>query len=476
MRAESPHQYTEPLLDYIPRVTPRWVRPDWMAPYAALIELALREPIRCVVAAPPQHAKTETTIHGLVRSFRVKPKGRSAYATYNAKRCASVERKARAVAARDGLGVEFRQGDWYDPNTGGAIIWASRNGGLTGEPVDTLLVIDDIIKDRKEANSETIRDECVAWFDDVADPRCHPSASIIVMGTRWHPDDLSGVLIKRGWDYLNLKAIADGPVDEYGHVVDDPLHRRPGEVLCEDRKTLAELERKRHENIYSFASLYQGEPRPKGGTVFLEPTYYRISELPKEGYRVGYGVDLAYTEKTRADWSVCLEGWFVPSKVKGERGKLYLVGLDRKQVDPTSFVLTLVARRNRRRGRMRWYLSGTEKGGASFIKQKITDFEAKPASVDKLIRSTPAQEAWNGADILVPYYDEDEPDDAREWRRLTGDVPEWAHDFAERVTRFTGLPGGVDDDVDALAALWDLMASGAIAGKRHRPAGGSAWS
>src|SRR5690606_15966163 len=127
-----------------------------------------------------QHGKSESVIHGLNWALRVKPYGRSAYATYNSTRSGKVETKARAIAERDGLGLKFRQDAWVDPGTGGGIVWTSRKGSLTGDPIDTLLVIDDVLKDRKEANSGSIREECIEFFDDVAEPRCHPSASIIV--------------------------------------------------------------------------------------------------------------------------------------------------------------------------------------------------------------------------------------------------------------------------------------------------------
>ena len=54
---------------------------------------------------------------------------------------------------------------------------------------------------------------------------------------------------------------------------------------------LEHLREVRQANPSKFASLYQGEPRTRDGTLFRAPTYY--SELPSS-YRVGYGVDLAY--------------------------------------------------------------------------------------------------------------------------------------------------------------------------------------
>lgn len=439
----------------------------WLGPYVELLEEALRHPIRAVVAAPPQHGKTVTTTHALVRAFRVKPGGRSAYATYNAKRSARVERTARVVAERDGLDVQFRQDDWFNPKTNGSVIWASRSGGLTGDPVDTLLVVDDILKDRQEANSALVRQECIDWFDDVAEPRCHPTASIIVMATRWHPDDLSGLLIKRGWKYINLKALADGETDAEGRVVADPLRRFPGEPLCAERQPKDALEQKRKTNIYSFASLYQGEPRPRGGTLFSDPNTY--TQEPAE-FVAGYGIDLAYTAKTSADYSVCIEGWF--TNQSGEDGrpnpKLYIVDVQRKQVEAKSFILTLAAKTSARRGPMLWYVGGTEKTIAEFIRARVKSLAWRPATVDKFQRAQPASEAWNDGRILIPgrpILADGTPDD--EWQE-----PEWLAVFLDEVMNFTGVNDAHDDQVDALSALWDLFTK--FAPKRQRdPMSGS---
>lgn len=431
---------TEPLLSYIPRVSPKLKSPIWLRPYVELLELAMREPIRAVVAAPPQCGKTETTTHALVRAFRTNPGGRSAYATYGALRTHRVEGRTRLIAERDGLQLEFRQSDWLDRSNGGSLLWTSRGGGFTGDPVDTLLVIDDLLKDRQEAESPTIRRRCDEWFDEVAEPRCHKGASILVMMTRWHPADLPGVLIARGWQYINLKALADGGVGDDGRVVDDPLRRRPGESINEDMMPAASLEAKRRTNIYSFASLYQGEPRPRGGVVFGEATYY--DELPKQ-YRVGYGVDLAYTAKTSADFSVCVEGRMVTGPDKDEDGKpinrLFITDVRRAQVDAPSFTLVLHSRWRTARGPMRWYCATSEKGAGQFVEQKIPGFQIRIATADKFVRATPVAAAWNAGRVLVPR-----------------EAP-WLDDFLGEVLGFVGNKDPHDDQVDALAALWDVL-------------------
>lgn len=413
-------------------MTPRWKRPDWLAPYVTVLERAVSEPIRVVVAAPPQHGKTETTLHALIWALRKAPGRRNAYATYAQERAERQSDKARLIAQRDHIAFQWRKEFWIDPATEGSILWTSRGGPFTGEPVDGLLLIDDALKDRREAESATTRRQVLDWFDDVAEPRCHPGASIVVLATRWHANDLSGELIKRGWPYINLKALAEGPTDEAGRVTTDPLRRLLGEPLCAERKPRDALELKRRENAYSFASLYQGEPRPREGTVFSEPTYY--DELPDKGYRVAYGVDFAYSAKKKSDWSVVvrlLETSGIDST--GKTAKFfYVADVVRHQVDAPSFLLTLKARHSEMPGKMCWIASGTERGTAQFVQQKIP-LTIKTASEDKFQRALPVSELWNAGRIMVPK------------------EALWLDTFLDEVLSFTGVSDEHDDQVDALA-------------------------
>jgi predicted phage terminase large subunit-like protein len=445
IRAKRPASYTERLIDFIPRVTRGFERPDPFAAYLEEIERASREPIRCAFAAPPQHGKSECSIHGLVWTLIKTPGRRHAYATYQQMRARRVANKARLVAERAGLQVGGTQDYWILPD-GGTVIWTSVGGALTGEPIDGLLLIDDPFKDRREADSEVIRQHRSDWYDDVADTRLHKTASVLEMATRWHPGDLTGYLIaNHGFPYLNLKAIADG---------DCPAgdNRQPGEALWESRKSLADLELKRTRNPFSFASLYQGEPRPRGGKVFNEPARYDPESLPARGYRVAYGVDLAYTSKTSADWSVCIELW-------EHEGYVYVVGLDRHQVDAPSFTLTLKAAHANRRAGFFWYASGTEKGSAQFIQNKGIPLNVlDPEGRDKYTRAIACAEAWNAGKVLVPDADDD-----------------WVHTFVDEVCNFTGIKDANDDQVDALVAGFDGLPQTTVITPTSGPSGGGRW-
>jgi predicted phage terminase large subunit-like protein len=329
--------------------------------------------------------------------------------------------------------------------------FSSIDGSLTGYTIDGVCVVDDFIKSRKEARSKAKREAGVDWWKSVARTRRHPGTSYIVMGTRWPGGDLTEHLItKEGFEYIRLAAIAnpsnDNDIAPDGTVISDPLRRKEGESLwCRKPPDFFKEDRA---HLFWWSSMYQGEPRPEGGRVFAEPSsfneegepigpgYYR--GLPVSGYRVAFGVDLACTAKTRADWSICVEGWAVGDQI-------YIVDVQRKQVEAPSFTLTLLAKKTQRPGApFRFYGSGTEKAAAQFIRAKIgSGFKFMNASADKLVRAIPASAAWNAGRILIP-------DTAHV-------AAPWLEDFLSVVCNFTGTPGEPDDDVDALAALHDQL-------------------
>lgn len=143
----------------------------------------------------------------------------------------------------------------------------SVGGSLTGRGAD-LLIIDDPIKSQ-DAESEVVRERCNEWFDKTAMSRQQRlgRSQVIVVMQRLHANDLSGVLLERGWPSLILPAIAT----ERQRV---PLGggkyhtRRPGDLLQPNRVNLEGYERLKRENgSRMFAAQYQQDPTPPGGNL-----------------------------------------------------------------------------------------------------------------------------------------------------------------------------------------------------------------
>jgi hypothetical protein len=154
---------------------------------------------------------------------------------------------------------------WTTTN-GGNYRAAGVGGSITGRRAD-LIIIDDPVKGMQDAESETVRNSQWEWYQSEALTRLKKFGRIVIIQTRWSPDDLSGRLLQAQesggdkWTVLRLPAIADS--------LEDPLGRRIGDPLWPEWQSLAELERL-HSGMdaYTWGALYQQDPRPRGAMFF----------------------------------------------------------------------------------------------------------------------------------------------------------------------------------------------------------------
>lgn len=414
----------EPLRDFIPRITPGHVPPDHLAPMLALLDrVASGEEVRAVVSAPPRHAKTETLLAGIAWMLGRRPELVHGYATYESNLAKAKSRLARSLT--QAAGVRFlddrpgRLAEWHTA-AGGGLLATSVGGPFTGQGITGLLVVDDSLKNRLEAESKAKREAQWKWLTDVAYTRLQPGASVIVTMARWHADDLAGRAVRSaGFEHVNLPAL-------------DPTGTIP--LWAEKRPLAFLLERQRVLGPYSWASLFMGQPRTREGRVFRDVVLCKREDLPAT-MRIAIGVDLAYTAATRADWSVAVV-------VGLHAGKVYVLDVVREQLEAPAFAEVLKELVAAYPGvRPRWYAAGTEKAAGQFIRKLGVPLAMLAPRGDKFIRAQPVAAAWNAGN--VPIVQE----------------AEWAEGFVERVGEFTGSGGAeVDDEVDALAAGFDVLA------------------
>jgi hypothetical protein len=83
----------------------------------------------------------------------------------------------------------------FNTLAGGSYYAVGRGGPITGRGAH-LLILDDLLKDREEAQSETVRRNLYEWYAHVAYTRLQPGAAIVLIQTRWHEDDLAGRLLQ----------------------------------------------------------------------------------------------------------------------------------------------------------------------------------------------------------------------------------------------------------------------------------------
>ena len=78
----------------------------------------------------------------------------------------------------------------------GGLLSVGREGSLTGNRVDCF-ILDDLYKDAMEAYSPIVRENCWEWYTSVVKTRMHNSSRDLIVFTRWHEEDLIGVLRQR---------------------------------------------------------------------------------------------------------------------------------------------------------------------------------------------------------------------------------------------------------------------------------------
>lgn len=204
---------------------------------------------------------------------------------------------------------------------GGKYIGAGVGGPITGFGAK-LAIIDDPIKNREEANSQTYRDKVWDWYTSTLYTRLEGAGALIAIATRWHMDDFIGRLISKQkedekagkvhydkWEVINFPAIAED---------DEPPYRKAGEPLWPEKFSLNTLYTIRNIDVEDWSSLYQQKPISSANQEFKKEFFKTYTKKDIKDLYLSYYtfVDPAISQKDSADNSVVLT---VAKEVKGPR-------------------------------------------------------------------------------------------------------------------------------------------------------------
>ena len=171
---------------------------------------------------------------------------------------------------------------------------AGVGGSITGRRAD-LVVIDDPVRSREDAESETVREKVWDWYRADLITRLKPGAAICLVQTRWHEADLAGRILEAegdkrdggAWEVIRLPALAE---------LLDPLGREPGDALWPEWEGVEQLERKRSIiGPRDWSALYQQRPTAEDGTYFKKEWFRRYTDAP-ERMTIYMSGDFAVTE------------------------------------------------------------------------------------------------------------------------------------------------------------------------------------
>jgi len=294
------------LIDFTRYTFPKYRPADHHFQIAAKLEAVERGDIkRLMIFMPPRHGKSELAS----KRFPAWCLGRDPdknfiSASYNSELAGDFGREVRNIIQEEEYANLF-------PNTsiakdsGSAPRWHTNGlGGYVAAGIGTavtgrgahIFTIDDPIKDREQAESETQRRRIYDWYKSTAYTRLESELSgevteedlfwdvsaslreglikpfegaIVLIQTRWHEDDLAGKLItdmENGadqWEILDLPAIQDN------------------QALWPSKYPLDKLQKiKAAIGAREWSALYQQQPQPDEGTYFLKTWFERYDKLP----------------------------------------------------------------------------------------------------------------------------------------------------------------------------------------------------
>lgn len=260
---------------------------------------------RIIISLPPRHGKSELITKN-VPIWTLENYGRKnlILCSYGAELSTDFGRQIRDIIQENGhlLNLRIRPdaervNNWLTQQ-GGAMRSVGLGGPITGRGAD-VLIIDDYIKEIKEALSQVHRDYIWNWFVTTAFTRLEPNGTVIIVATRWHHDDLIGRILKNfPGEFTNIviPAIAEKQTPEI-------LGRPIGAPLFPERYPLGPgpgslLERKHVLGSFFFNALYQQRPENDVGQLTNRDWIQVLPVVPDlAGFEIIRVWDLAATEE-----------------------------------------------------------------------------------------------------------------------------------------------------------------------------------
>lgn len=285
-----------------------------------------KEITRLIITAPPRHCKSDlgsrkcpAYILGINPDAQIISTAYSAPVAYRFSR--DVQRIIDSESYRElfpdtqlsgkniktsAFGSYVRTAEFFEiVNHFGSYRAAGIDGGMTGMGAD-YIIIDDPIKNRKEAESKTYRDRVWDAYRSTILTRGEGNFGVLMFLTRWHDDDIAGRAIQLAekepdadqWVVVNLPAVLDC----------EPVggdNRKQGEALWPDKNPLQKLNVTRATvGSYEWNALFQGRPMAASGNMFKIGWFQWYDRAPMFE-RIIQSWDTSNTDKDTSDYSVC---------------------------------------------------------------------------------------------------------------------------------------------------------------------------
>lgn len=431
---------------------------------------------RIMIFWPPRHGKSELVSRLLSAYYLYRHPARWVGLTsYGATSAYSFSRNARDNYRRIGRATKGDASavEQWETDGGGGLWAAGVGGGITGKGFH-LGIIDDPVKDAKEAVSAIVRAGNSEWYSSTFYTRGEPDNAIIVSQTRWHEGDLSGWLLEQEnddepehWHIVNLPAIAETEVQGFPETctVEEDF-RRPGEALCPERYDLRRLAKlAKRVGAYFWNSLYQQRPSAVEGSLFKRHWWRfwvpRGQQLPPVRVRMGDGSladcvveDMTVMEGHIQSWDMNFKDGssnsFVVGQIWGHRGAdRYLLDQVRGHLDLPDTIRE-VRNMTRQWPQANAKLIEDKANGPAVmqsLRKEIPGMIAIMPDGSKEARAHAASPAVESGNVYLPH----------------PHIAPWVNDFIEEATSFPFASH--DDQVDAMTQAINRLNMP----RRHKP-------
>ena len=266
---------------------------------------------RMIINLPPRHTKTMLAAENFIAWYMGRnPTHQIIYTTYSHERAGDTGLVIKRLVDSDNhlhvfpecqLSLDSKSRNKLTTTKGGNLFSVGVGGALTGRGAHVLL-LDDVIKSREDAESEVSRRKINEWFRGTAMTRLMPKGKILILCTRWHADDLAGYLIReygKDWTVIAIPAICEDPDT-------DLLQRKEGEALWPEWMDIEALEeRKKAIGAREFNAQYQQQPFGASGAIVNVEWFKRYKRLPQEIDFIFQSWDTSYKATQLHDPSVC---------------------------------------------------------------------------------------------------------------------------------------------------------------------------
>ena len=477
----------EDFLGFVKLMSPGWDFPDFQLELIDALDRLEKGTLGCnnlLITMPPRHAKsTFATILFPAYYIARNPTRQVMSSSYNIQLAVDFGRQVKSIVEEKTITQAFpdfilrtdsRAADVWRTEAGGAYFGVGVGGTTSGRPAN-LLIIDDPIKSREDAESMTLRNKTWNYYTSALTTRLQPQTDggppkQIIILTRWHPDDLAGRLMatedweEGRWKHINFPAIKEQKSDrkvmrfelpathpEYA-TEEATWDMKSGKrqvkdtdqvALWPERFPIEELERRQRLNPREFASLYQQQPYIEGGNL-LKQEWWRFypEDLKPESFPViVIGVDTAFKKTESADYSVAVVAGL------DRTGAIYIIDIVRDKWDFPELKQRLIRLNNQWRGRgLRAMYIEDKASGQSIIQElkRESGLAVIPYKVvhDKVSRVNAILPLIEGGRIFVP------------------EASKWLDKFMDETAAF---PNGMyDDQVDAMPIAIAVLSRTAV--------------